>query len=131
MFPEKLADSQSQFPNTRATLTDCPGKDVLYAPGVSTPDKRGNRKSEVLVPDLSGNPTYQDLTAWSVDNFRFADQPDTIARSSSKNHHVSLVVQLSRMVLGSTDDKDLSRKTHPAVCGVPTQSFERLTPHFS
>jgi hypothetical protein len=27
------------------------------------PDKRGNRKSEVPGLDLSGNPTYQDLTA--------------------------------------------------------------------
>jgi hypothetical protein len=28
-----------------------------------------------MVRHLSGNPTYQDLTAWSVDNFRFADHP--------------------------------------------------------
>jgi len=24
---------------------------------------------------MSGYPTYQDLSAWSVDNFRFADHP--------------------------------------------------------
>jgi hypothetical protein len=28
--------------------------------------------------EMSGNPTYQDLTAWSADNFRFADNPSTI-----------------------------------------------------
>ena len=27
---------------------------------------------------MSGNPTYQDLTTWFVDHFRFADNPDGI-----------------------------------------------------
>jgi len=26
--------------------------------------------------EMSGYATYRDLTAWSVDNFRFADQPE-------------------------------------------------------
>jgi hypothetical protein len=30
----------------------------------------------VLVRYLSGYATYQDLTAWSVDNFRFADNSE-------------------------------------------------------
>jgi hypothetical protein len=48
-----------------------------------------------------------------------------------QDHRFPLGVRLCRTVLSSTDDKNLSRKTHPAICGVPTQSFERLMPHFS
>jgi hypothetical protein len=35
--------------------------EVIHVPG-----KRANRKSEVLVRDLSGNPTYQDLATTSA-----------------------------------------------------------------
>jgi hypothetical protein len=31
------------------------------------------RLTEPALLEMSGYPTYQDLTAWSVDNFRFAD----------------------------------------------------------
>src|SRR5713226_6960361 len=34
-------------------------------------------------------------------------------------------------MLGSTDDKDLSRETHSAVCRVLAKSFEGLALHFS
>ena len=40
-----------------------------------------------------------------------------------QHHRVSLVVQPFQTALGATDNKNLGRKTHPAVCGVPTQSF--------
>jgi hypothetical protein len=33
-----------------------------------------------MVLNLSGNPTYQDLTAWSRDNFRVAGKPEVIAQ---------------------------------------------------
>jgi len=48
---------------------------------------------------------------------RYCPQIDRLLRGSLEG------VQLCRTVLVSTDDKNLSRKTHPAVCGVPTQSF--------
>ena len=41
------------------------------------------------------------------------------------------VVQLCRTDFGSSDDKNLSRKTHPALGRVPSQNFQRLTLHFS
>jgi hypothetical protein len=46
--------------------------------------------------------------------------PTNWTRSPSFNIIRPQVVQLCRTVLGSTDDKNLSRKTHSAVCGVPT-----------
>ena len=36
-------------------------------------------------------------------------------------------LKLCRTALSSANDKNLSRETHPTVCGVPTKSFERLT----
>src|SRR3984885_3380612 len=37
------------------------------------PDKRANRKGEVLVRHFPGTPTYQDLAACSGNKFRIAD----------------------------------------------------------
>jgi hypothetical protein len=38
-------------------------------------DKRRYWKSGILVRQMSGNPTYQDLAAWSNEKFRVADNP--------------------------------------------------------
>src|SRR6267143_697272 len=48
-----------------------------------------------------------------------------------QDHRVSLVVQLCRTVPRSTNDKNLSRKTHLALCRVAAQSFQHLTLHFT
>jgi hypothetical protein len=40
--------------------------------------------------EMSGNPTYRDLTARSVDNFRFADYPGVIRYSGLHRGLVSL-----------------------------------------
>jgi len=39
---------------------------------LSVPDKRRNRKSEVLL-QMDGNATNRDLATWSGDKFRVAD----------------------------------------------------------
>jgi hypothetical protein len=36
-----------------------------------------NRTNGVLVGQMSGNPTYQELAAWSYDKFRVADHSKT------------------------------------------------------
>jgi len=41
-----------------------------------------------------------------------------------------LTVQLCRTALGPTHDKNLSRETHPPVCGILTKSFEHLALRF-
>ena len=48
-----------------------------------------------------------------------------------QDHRVSLVVQLCRTVLRSTNDKNLSGKTHLTLCRVAAQTFQHLTLHFT
>jgi hypothetical protein len=43
----------------------------------------GNQFGSLSLPGDSGNPTYQDLTAWSDDKFRVADKPPRITGSAN------------------------------------------------